>query len=174
MTQYTLPIGAGEDPEFPCLPPPKRVISFIVRGEPKAQPRARSFALRGKGGRVILSKTGQPIIRVHEAGTAENWKSRIALAATPVIPPTPIPGPVSISILFWFPRPKAHFRSNGDVKPNAPVWHTARGDVDNCFKAVTDALTTMRMWLDDGQICQTTIAKRYRAQPGAEITIEEL
>ena len=54
-------------------------ILFFVRGEPKGQPRPRSFALRGKGGKPILSKTGQPIIRVYESGTAEEWKSQVAL-----------------------------------------------------------------------------------------------
>ena len=172
--QETLPIAGGVDPEFPSLPPPKRTISFVVRGEPKPQPRARSFALRGKGGRVILDKRGQPIIRVHEAGTAENWKSQIALAAKDHCQFLPILGPVSVNILFWMPRPKAHFKTCGAVKPNAPTWHTGRGDVDNMFKAVTDSLTTLGMWKDDGQISQTTITKRYGLQPGAEITIVEL
>jgi len=135
--------------------------SFFVPGVPKAQPRARSFVLRGRGGKPILSKTGQPIIRVHEAGTAEHWKSQIAQAAKEFVPMPPLQGPLRVSIEFIFPRPKSHFRSNGDLKLNATHWHISRPDVENLKKAVFDALTTIGMWGDDCQICEDPGRKVY-------------
>lgn len=119
-------------------------ISFFASGDPKPQPRARSFVLRGRGGKPILSKYGQPIIRVHEAGTAEAWKSQIALAAKEFVPMPPLQGPLCVDIDFRFSRPKAHFRANGDLKPSAPHWFIQRrGDRDNMDKAVLDALTVL-------------------------------
>lgn len=154
-------------------------ITFFVAGQPKAQPRARSFVLRGKGGKPIMSHSGQPIIRVHEAGTAEHWKSQIALAAKEFVPMPPLQGPLRMDIEFRFPRPKGHFRSNGELKPSAPAWHTKKPDRDNCEKAVTDALKTLGMFCDDCQICAGEVSKKYSdawgvgqpGEPGARITI---
>lgn len=136
-------------------------ITFFVPGIPKGQPRARSFALRGRGGKVILSKKGQPIIRVYESGTAENWKSQVALAAKQFVPMPPLSAPLSVTLEFYFPRPKAHFRSNGELKPTAPIWHSGKPDRDNCEKAVTDALKLLGMFEDDGQICDGRVSKEY-------------
>ncbi len=155
-------------------------IIIEVTGDPKPQPRARSFVLRGRGGKPIMNRDGQPIIRVHEAGTAEFWKGQIADVAKPFVPMPPLHGPVRVDIEFRFRRPKCHFRSNGELKPLSPLWCDAkRNDVDNLFKAVTDCLTVLGMWEDDGQIVSTKITKRYTVgaeydRPGATISIEPL
>lgn len=166
-------LNVGPSPKPTPAPRPKRVITFTAIGEPKAQPRARSFALRGKGGKVVM-KNGQPIIMVHEAGTAENWKSQIALVAKNHVPMPPLSGPIRMDIQFLFPRPNAHYRTNGQLKPNAPIWHTKKPDRDNCEKAVTDALKVLGMFCDDCQICAGEVSKKYGPQPGATIRIEEL
>jgi Holliday junction resolvase RusA-like endonuclease len=132
-------------------------ISFFVAGIPKAQPRPRAFARMLPGGKAIA--------RVYEAGTAEGWKSAIAIAAKPFIPATPLEGPIQVNISFYFPRPKAHFRKNGELKPESPAWHTGRPDRDNLDKAVLDALTTLGIWKDDGQVCAGMPLKLY-APPG--------
>ena len=149
-------------------------ISFFVSGTPRPQPRARSFVLRGKGGQPILTKDGQPILRVNDPGTAEAWKQAVALAAKPFIPMVPLQGPLRVDIEFFFPRPKAHCRSNGELKASAPYWHTGRGDVDNLWKSCADALTTIGMWDDDGQVCAGFIQKHYAEKPGAAISIYQL
>lgn len=136
-------------------------LTFFVPGIPKGQPRARSFVLRGKGGKPILTKTGQPIIRVNDPSTAEGWKSQIAQVAKEHIPFPPLAGPLSVTLEFYFPRPKAHFRSNGELKPNAPLWHSGKPDRDNCEKALTDALKVLGMFEDDGQICDGRVSKEY-------------
>lgn len=162
-------------------------ITFFVPGEPKAQPRSRSFVLRGRGGQPIL-KNGQPIIRVHDPGTAENWKSCIAERAKEFIPfKLPIfpaenddgtSNAVAVHLQFVFERPKAHFRSNGrDLKDWAPVWNSSRMDCDNLAKAVLDCLTVLGFWKDDGIVCSLTVTKRYCAiqeLSGCHITISTL
>lgn len=170
-------------------------ISFFVPGEPKAQPRARSFVLRGRGGKPILTKDGQPIIRVHDPSTAEGWKSAIAQAAKEFVPMPPLQGPLRMDIEFRFARPKAHFRSNGELKPASPNWHIKKPDRDNLEKAVTDALKVIGMFSDDCQVCAGEISKLYSgkivsrvdeigrpagsiqfndAGPGAQITITQI
>lgn len=51
-----------------------------------------------------------------------------------------------------------------------------RRDLDNCFKALLDALTHAGVWLDDGQIDVLTIHRDppNKAQPGVLVTVTEL
>lgn len=141
-------------------------LTFFAQGEPKGQPRPRAFS---RGGHA----------RVYDPGTAENWKSQIAVAAKEQnqIPTVPIDAPVRVKMVFSFPRPKSHFRSNGDVKENAPHWHVARPDVDNLQKAVMDALTALGFWRDDSLVAEVESVKKYVAgknyAPGAMIEIRE-
>lgn len=139
-------------------------IQFFVSGEPKGQPRPRAFARR-MGNKFVA--------RVYDVGTAEQWKSQIALAAKPFIPTEPITGAVALRILFHLPRPKAHSRSNGELKPTAPTWHVGKPDLDNFAKAVMDALTQIGVWLDDSQVASLTLLKQY-GRAGALVEIERL
>ena len=96
---------------------------------------------------------------------------------------TPWSGPLCVDFTFYFPRPKNHFRSNGELKPSAPMWHTAKPDRDNADKSVLDALTNLGIWGDDKQVCDGRIRKLYAGgmpfaqatiyQQGCEITIRQ-
>lgn len=138
-------------------------LSFFVAGIPKGQPRPRAFA-RKMGNRFVA--------RVYDDGTAENWKSQIAVAFKQAGGiEAKIEGPVSMQLSFRFPRPKSHFRSNGELKPNAPRYHVVKPDSDNCEKAVMDALTQLGVWRDDSQVCIKTSEKIYTDEPGAQILV---
>ena len=139
-------------------------LSFFVVGLPKAQPRAKARAF-GKFAQVYNPKTADDwkmIVR-HEARRA--WEASGDAS--------PWSGPLRVDLTFYFPRPKAHLRSNGELKPSAPIWHVAKPDRDNLDKGVLDALTNLGLWPDDKQVCDGRIRKLYGAQPGCEITIAE-
>ena len=72
-------------------------ISFFVRGQPKAQPRGRAFAVGGKA-------------RIYNPATAEGWKGAIACAALQHLPTEPLTGPLRVDIDFFLPRPKRLMR----------------------------------------------------------------
>ena len=59
-------------------------------------------------------------------------------------------GPLAIDIVFYIKRPKTVIREYPCVKP----------DIDNLFKAVTDALNGMA-YNDDSQIVKVTTEKAY-------------
>ena len=127
-------------------------ITFKVSGNPKGQPRARAFYKPGLG------------VRMYDAGTAEGWKGLIAVAAREHLPLEPLQGPIQVSITFFFERPKSHYRTGkhaGELRPDAPLWHTSKPDRDNLEKAVLDCLTTIGMWKDDCQVCDGMIRKRF-------------
>jgi Holliday junction resolvase RusA-like endonuclease len=137
-------------------------ISFTVSGIPKGQPRPRAFAFKGKA-------------RIFDSGTAEGWKSEIALAARPHLPAEPLAGPLVLSVDFYFPRPKKHFLKAG-LRLGAPTWFCSKPDADNAAKAVMDALTQLGLWRDDAQVVSLIVRKTFgaAAQVGARVTVASL
>lgn len=138
-------------------------IEFFVDGIPKPQPRPR-FTRRGN--------------RVYDAGTAKLWKIAIRQAARRHVPRRgAIDHAVRVDLLFYLPRPKAHFRTGkfrGDLRNKSPKWVTVKPDRDNLDKAVLDALTRVGMWTDDSLVVDGRIIKRYAARsPGVQIRISE-
>jgi crossover junction endodeoxyribonuclease RusA len=124
-------------------------VDFFVSGVPKAQPRVKAFVRGGHAG-------------VYTPDSAESWKQAVRLQATTNAPESVVAHPVRVSLDFFLTRPKAHYKRDGSVKANSPVWHCKKPDLDNLIKAVTDAITdTQRVWLDDSQICQISATKSY-------------
>ena len=130
-------------------------MNFFVPGAPKGQPRVRAFTRGRHAG-------------VYDPGTADDWKAAVHIATLQALarhgnPARPLFGAVRVDLEFVFARPKSHLRSNGDIKPTAPIWHTAKPDRDNLDKAVLDTLTKLQVWPDDSHVCQGSITKRYAA-----------
>ena len=124
-------------------------LDFFVSGVPKAQPRVKAFVRGGHAG-------------VYTPDSAESWKQAVRQQAIANAPESVMSGLVRVELDFFLPRPKAHYKRDGSVKPNSPVWHCKKPDLDNLIKAVTDAITdTQRVWLDDSQICEITATKTY-------------
>ena len=141
-------------------------ITFFAPGIPKPQPRPRAFAR--KVGKTFTA-------RVYDAGTAEGWKSLIAVAAKEVLPTEPITGPVELSVNFYLPRPKSHYNSKGILKhQHEDVRHAQKPDADNLVKAVKDCLSTLRMWKDDALVWREDVSKTwvFAGSEGATIKVE--
>lgn len=144
------------------LPLPKRLCAFVP-GVPKGQPRARAFAFKGKA-------------RVFDPGTAESWKSQIALVIAPMVKAWPMPlpheGPVSCDLVFYMPRPK-RLMTKKSFAGNIPF--VSKPDKDNLEKAVLDCLTTLGVWRDDSQVFEGKTSKQYaqiNGQSGVYIEVK--
>jgi Holliday junction resolvase RusA-like endonuclease len=147
------------------------VINFFASGIPKGQPRPKAFA-RNFGAKWQA--------RVYDPGTADGWKYEVGMAAKQWHGAR-LQGPISVTIYFYLPRPKAHFgKKNGQeyVKTNSPTFHAGKPDADNLAKAVLDALTNCGVWGDDSQISALSIIKTYVCEKkpvsGAAVTINQL
>jgi len=132
-------------------------ITFKVEGIPKAQPRPRAFARKMGNGKFAA--------RVYDAGTAEAWKSQIAVEAIKHRPEQLMVGPIEVVLFFFMPRPRSHHKSGKPDRPlkdSAPMHPIGKPDCDNLAKAVLDCITQIGcFWRDDSQVVELTIVKAY-------------
>lgn len=138
-----------------------KTLEFFAHGTPKAQPRARA-CIRGKHAGVF------------DPGTADGWKYQVRAAAKDKWDGKTMEGPLNVTMTFYFPRPKAHLKANGDLRLGAPAFHAQKPDRDNCEKAVLDALTGLGVFKDDCQVCGGPVLKRWSpTTPGVLVRISE-
>ena len=78
----------------------------------------------------------------------------------------PFEGPVAVNMVAYFSIPKSWSKTQRAVA----YLHTSKPDLDNVLKML-DALNGV-VWIDDSQVCEAKISKRYTAdEPGLQITV---
>ena len=81
-------------------------------------------------------------------------------------PDKPMPGPISLRVLWLFPKGKSH--RNGE-------WRITKPDTDNLQKLLKDCMTRCGFWVDDAQVVREIAEKRWADDPsGIYIEVEEL
>ena len=137
------------------------VITMEVIGEPSAQMRHRTVN-RGK---------------FHSAyDPSSDIKKDFLLTVQDKAPEIPIKGPVMVTVIFHFGRPKGHYRTgkySAMLRDDCPEWHTSRKDIDNLQKLIFDALNGI-FWKDDSQICWVEAQKKYSDRPRTNLVIRTL
>lgn len=81
-------------------------------------------------------------------------------------PDKPMSGPVSLRVLWLFPKGKSH--KNGE-------WRITKPDTDNLQKLLKDCMTRCGFWKDDAQVVSEAVEKRWADDPcGLYIEVNEL
>lgn len=151
-----------------CLATAK-TLTITVYGTPGAQGSKRHV---GHGIMIESNKRVKP------------WRQDVKTAAENTLPHdwTPFTGPVAVDILFWFARPKSHYRTGRNahlLRDDAPTYATSHacGDLEKLVRATNDALTAAGIWTDDALVAELHTTKVYAdhgQRPGATISIEAL
>lgn len=154
---------------------------FFALGLPRPGGSKTPFLIRGKGGQVVY-KDGRPVIAMADSAgdKGREWSGIVKVAAhqagvRPIVGEGGAACPVSLRVVFAMPRPKGHYRSNGDLKPNAPTYHLSRPDATKLLRRLEDALTLIA-WPDDSCV-QPSVRKVYADRPeqvGAHVVIERI
>ena len=105
------------------------------------------------------------------------WRAAVASQAATTMNGQPLlTGPLTLEVVFIFPRPKHHYRSgthSHELKPSAPVHHAGKPDVDKLLRAIGDSLTGTVI-RDDAQIARVIATKLYGEPACARILIREV
>lgn len=133
-------------------------FDFTVHGTPAPQGSKRHV---GRGIMVESSKALRPWRE------AIAWHARHARGDHPLLT-----GPVAVRATFYLPRPQHHYRTNGQLKTTAPLWHSKRGDLDKHARALLDAITGTLI-VDDAQVAYLHLRKLY-GDPHATVHVAPL
>ena len=108
------------------------------------------------------------------------WREAVASEAARVMREREydlIEGPVAVDGLLFFPRPKSHYKANGELKEGAPRYKESAPDLDKLQRALGDAMSAV-VFRDDARIAWWNIRKLYVnedfKQPGILLTIRRL
>lgn len=79
------------------------------------------------------------------------------------------------TIDLYFPIPESYSKSKKRRIADGEIKHTKRPDVDNCAKAILDALNEVA-YRDDSQVVESRITKHYAVdgEMRAEVVLEEV
>ena len=139
-------------------------MDFFVPGVPKPGGSKRA---------IYNAKLGRSLV-IEDCKGNKDWRAVVALAAQQARGNEPLmSGAIDLRVEFVLPRPKHHFRANGQLKPTAPFWHTSKPDATKLLRALEDALTKIA-WNDDAQVAYQEVRKRYGTDPGACVVIKHI
>ena len=137
------------------------VIRLEVLGNPEAQMRHRTVKMGN------FTRAYDP---------SADIKKDFLMTVQDKAPKEPFSGPIMITAVFYFGRPKNHYRTGKNsslLRDDCPEWHTSRKDIDNLCKLIMDALNGI-FWKDDAQICWIEAQKKYSERPRTELIITTL
>lgn len=104
------------------------------------------------------------------------WREAVVAAATNQgAANTRLDGPIHVDVSFYMPRPKSHFRANGELKPTAPFVQVNTPDLDKLLRSTLDALVQAAVIADDSRVQHIEARKLYATSeraPGALIMLK--
>lgn len=136
-------------------------IFILVPGEPVAKGRPR-FAKRGA---FVTTYTPE---KTRDYELKVSCEARRSMGNR-----TPIQGPVALKIELHMSIPKSWSQKKRLQAFSGAIRPTSKPDWENVCKALCDALNGIA-WMDDSQVVEATVSKRYAEEPCAIIRVSEL
>nr|WLJ25928.1 MAG: endodeoxyribonuclease [Firmicutes phage HS11] len=133
-------------------------VKFTIPGIPV--PKARPRVVRGHAFTPKKTKDYEALVKDVYRLTVGEYLGDSAIVAT---------------IDLYFPIPESYSKSKKRRIAEGEIKHTKRPDVDNCAKAILDALNEVA-YRDDSQIVESRITKHYAIddETRAEVILEEV
>ena len=135
------------------------MIKIVIPLQPVAQSRPR-FARRGK------------FVTTYDPPKSKAYKKLVRQEVLKQYHDEPIAkgNPLILQVTFYRSIQKSLSKAEHERRLRGDILPFVKPDIDNYFKAVTDALTGV-IWADDNQITDVKMSKRYSDSPRTEIVI---
>lgn len=91
----------------------------------------------------------------------KSWRQEIVDGMQRTKPPRALDCSVAVSIAIYVPRPRTHYRTNGELKPNAAKVPPAGRDIDKIARAILDAGQIACWWVNDARVSDLHMRRRY-------------
>ena len=114
------------------------------------------------GSKKAITRGGKTFL-IDACKNNKKWRQKVAATAIAAVGKPMFKGPLVFEMAFIMPRPKAHYRTNGEYKAWAPWCPTVRPDLTKLIRSTEDALTKI-MWNDDAQVVAQVCTKRHVMQ----------
>lgn len=156
---------------FDELRPLLRVV-FSVPGQPVAKGRARSAAVMRNGKPLLVN--GRPVVKHHTPEKTVVFENLVKMAATQAMAGLPpIQGPVELWLDINLQIPVSWSKKRQRDAAAGLVAATKKPDSSNVQKAVEDGMNGV-VYVDDSQIVEIRISKRYSTSPCVQVSVEQL
>lgn len=132
-------------------------LRFVAYGRPQAQ------------GSKVRTKYA---MRDSNDATLTPWRNTVSGAARVGMTLdglSRIDAPVHVRCLFFFDRPRSHYRTGKNahlLRDNAPTHPIRVGDLDKLQRALFDAITDSGAWADDALVADVRAGKRWTSSVG--------
>jgi Holliday junction resolvase RusA-like endonuclease len=138
------------------------LLDIVVPAIPKP---GGGFVCMGKAAKVVDPRSGRSFVppetrawmRKVQQYAAVFWRGR-----------PPLDEPLVVTLDVVVPRPAGvpvgHTRESWGTSARVRCASKAGADADNHAKAVLDALTKARVWVDDGRVCELVVRRWYAAR----------
>ncbi len=141
-----------------------RAVVIRLLGEPIAKGRPRI-------GQVKNKFTGRPVSIMFSPKATTTYEANIRNRATEVMAGRqPFDEPVAVVITAVLPIPESWSGKQQQLAAAGARFPDGRPDLDNCVKAITDALNGVA-YRDDARIVELHARKVYGRQPGIVVTV---
>ncbi len=132
------------------------MIEIVLLGKPVAKGRPRFNTQTGVAYTPEKTRTYEQMLR---------------LAASDVMGDRPpLEGPLRVEMLVVVPVPKSWPKKKQADALAGRIWPTGKPDNDNFYKVIDAG--NLVVWVDDGQIVQSKIEKRYGDRPRLELRVD--
>ncbi|WP_131753700.1 RusA family crossover junction endodeoxyribonuclease [Burkholderia vietnamiensis] len=141
--------------------PVARRVEFVVPGKPVAKGRPRFSRHNG-------------IVRTHTPEESERYENLVKMAARAVMRSSaPYAGPIRLIVNIGLPIPASWSMKRQNEAAAGAIGATKKPDADNVVKALKDGMNGV-VYVDDGQVVDLWVSKRYARTPGVRIEAIEL
>jgi len=138
----------------------RQVVKIIVKGEPVPMGRPR-FARNGRFVKTYTPTKSIAYKMLIKAGIRNQYHDE------------PVTGPLHVELNVYRSIQKSNSKKEHAKRLSGAHRPIVKPDIDNYFKAVTDACTGL-LWVDDAQIVSTRSNKYYSDDPRVELTVTKI
>ena len=150
--------------DWPALVAGPVFVEFELQGEPRPKGRHRS-RIGYKNGKPFVMQYPDPDTAAYEAVVAE-------VASLFMRGRKPTARPVALMVHVFKSIPKSWSEKDRRAALAGQILPDGRADWDNFGKAASDAMNKI-VYLDDSQVVDGRVIKRYDASPGLRIEVRE-